>query len=142
MNAPHRRPQHPSYRKHRRQVAWQILLPVLLAGVLLVVAAILVSLGTFRANGDVGRWAAISTMWLSLPVMIGALVMLVLFVGLAYLLARAAGFIPPYTLQAQLFTAKMAAAARRADQFGHRPALIIPEIGRLIKKGFRKIRGG
>ncbi len=123
-------------------MAWQILLPVILAGVLLLAAAILVSLGTFGAGGDVERWAAISTMWLSLPVMIGGLVILALFIGLAYLLARAAGFIPPYSLQAQLFTAKMAAAARRLDQVGHRPTLIIPEIGKLLKKGFRKIRGG
>ncbi len=123
-------------------MAWQILLPIIVAGVLLVAAAVLVSLGTFRANGDVERWAAISTMWLSLPVMVGSLILLALFIGLAYLLGRAAGFIPPYTLQAQLFTSKMAAAARRVDQLGHRPTLIFPELVKLIKKAFSRIRGG
>ncbi len=142
MNATHRRPQHPSYRKHRRQTAWQILLPVILAAILLVAAAVLVSLGTFRGNGDVARWAAISTIWLTIPVMLGALVMLAVFIALAYLLGRAVGLIPPYTLQAQLFTSKMVAAARRVDQFGHQPTRIIPEIGKLIRKAFRKIRGG
>jgi len=138
----HRRPQHPSYRKHRSQVAWQILLPVILAGVLLVAAAVLVSLGTFRGNGNVARWAAISTIWLTLPVMMGALILLVVLMALAYLLGRAAGFIPPYTLQAQLFTARMLAAARQADLFGRQPKRLIPEIGKLIRKAFSKIRGG
>ncbi len=142
MDSPHRRPQHPSYRRHRSQVAWQILLPVILGGVLLVAAAVLVWLRTFKGNGDVGRWAAISTIWLTLPVMLGGLVILVVLVALAWLLGRAAGLIPPYSLQAQLFTSKMAAAARRVDQYGHRPTLIIPEIGKLIKNVFRKIRGG
>lgn len=142
MNATHPRPQHPSYRKHRSQVAWQILLPIIAAGLLLVVAAVLVSLATFRANADVGRWAAISTIWLTMPVMFGGLILLALFAGLAYLLGRAASFIPPYSRQAQLFTSKVLAAARRAEQVGHRPTLVFPEIARLIKKAFRKIRGG
>ena len=123
-------------------MAWQILLPMILAGLLFVAAAYLVIAGTFRGNGDVARWAAISTIWLTLPVMLGALVVLALFIGLAYLLARVAGFIPPYTLQAQLFTAKMVAAAHRAEQIGHRPTLIVGEIGTLLKNAFRKIRRG
>ena len=142
MAATHRTPQHPSYRRHRRQVAWQILVPIILAGLLLIVAAYLVWVGTFQGNGDVATWAAISTIWLTLPVMFGALVLLVLFGGLAYLLGRAAGFIPPYTLQAQLFTSRMVAAAHRVEQVGHRPTLIFGEIGRLIRSAVRKVRGG
>lgn len=142
MNATHRSPQHPSYRRHRRQVTWQILLPVVLAGLLLLAAVYLVVVGTFQGNGDVARWAAISTIWLTLPVMLGALLTLMLFIGLTYLLGRVAGFIPPYTLQAQLFTSKMVAAAHRMEQIGYRPTLIFGEIGNLIRKAFRKIRGG
>ena len=142
MNATHRRPQHPSYRRHRRQVAWQIVLPIVLAGVLLIVAAYLISAATFQGSGDVARWAAISTIWLTLPVMFAALVLLALLIGLAYLLGRAADFIPPYSLQAQIFTSKMVAAAHRAEQIGYRPTLIFGEIGKLIKNALRKIRGG
>src|SRR5512140_1430038 len=114
MNVTQRRPQHPSYLKHRRQTAWQILVPMIVAGLVLVAAIYLLVAGTFQGNGDVDRWAAISTIWLTIPVMIGALVMLAVVIGMAYLIGRLAGFIPPYTLQAQLFTAKMTAAARRA----------------------------
>lgn len=141
MNATQRRPQHPSYRRHRRQVAWQILVPMILAGLLLISAAVLVWAGAFPGNGDVARWAAISTIWLTLPVMLGALVLLALFIGLAYLLGRAAGFIPPYTLKAQLFTTRMVAAAHRVEQVGRRPVSIFGQIGRLIRNGLRKVRG-
>jgi hypothetical protein len=142
MNATHRQPQHASYRRHRSQVAWQILLPVILAGLLLIVAAYLIWVGTFQRGGDVDRWAAISTIWLTLPVMLGALVMLALLIGLAYLVGRASGFIPPYTLQAQLFTSKIVTAAHRVEQIGYRPTLIFGELGRLLRTAFRRMRGG
>lgn len=142
MDSTHRRPQHPSYRRHRRQVAWQIVVPIILAGLLLIVAAYLVWVGTFQGNGDVPAWAAISTIWLTLPVIFGALALLVVFAGLAYLLGRAIDFIPPYTLQAQLFTSKMVAAAHRVEQVGHRPVLIFGHIGRLIRNTIRRVRGG
>ena len=83
MDSKPRRPQHPSYRLHRKQAAWQIILPIVLAGLILIGATSLILVGTFRDNGDVGRWAAISTIWLTIPVMIGGLVVLALFVGLA-----------------------------------------------------------
>jgi hypothetical protein len=118
------------------------LVPVLLAGVLLIVSAYLVWVGTFQGNGAVEVWAAISTIWLTLPVMFGALILLVLFAGVAYLLGRAADFIPPYTLQAQLFSSKVVAAAHRMERVGHRPTLIFGEIGKLIRNVVRKVRGG
>lgn len=140
MDTPHRTPQHPSYRKHRRQLAWQIIVPVIIAALLLVGATYFIVTATFQHNGDAARWAEISTMWLTIPFMIGALVVLAIVIAMAYLLGKVAGFIPPYTFQAQLFAARMAEGAHRVEQVGHKPLLIFPAIGRLIRAGFRKIR--
>lgn len=136
------RPQHASYRAHRRQVAWQITLPVVLAGLILIGVIVLLYWGTFRANGDVDRWAAISTIWLVIPVMIGALIGLAVLIAVAYLLARLAGLIPPYTFLAQKYAAQMEAGAKHIDDLGHRPLMILPEIGRLLQKAFRRMRRG
>ena len=138
MNSTPRHPQHPSYRLHRRQVAWQIVLPIVLAGLMMIGLAILIGLSTFRGNGDVSRWAAISTIWLVLPVMIGGLLVLVALIGFAYLLGRLAGLIPPYTRQAQLFAFRVEAGAKRVEYVGHRPSLIFREIGGLIKTALQK----
>src|SRR5512142_109182 len=95
------RPQHASYRQHRSQMAWQIILPVVLAGLILIAATYFIVVGTFRDNGDVGRWADISTMWLTIPVIIEGVVWLAIFIGLAWVIGNAAGFIPPYSFKAQ-----------------------------------------
>ena len=54
MESRHPKPTHASYRAHRTQVTWQILAPVILAALLLVAAAVLVSLAAARGTGDLG----------------------------------------------------------------------------------------
>ncbi len=145
MKATPYRPRHASYMRHRRQVAWQIIVPVVFAGLLLIGLSVLVWSATFRGNGDVSRWAAISTIWLVIPVMFAGLLVLVALVGFAYLLGRIAGFIPPYSYQAQLFALRMEQGAERIQTIGHKPWLVVPEIGglmkKVLKKGMRIIRG-
>ncbi len=142
MNATPPRPRHPSYLTHRRQTAWQIILPVVLGFLLLIGAAVLVSLATFNGHGDTARWAEVSTMWLTLPVMIGGVLLTLLFFALAYLIGMLAGFIPRYTYPVQKFTEQVQAGAHKVQTIGHKPTLIIPEIGRLIRMAFNRIRGG
>lgn len=101
MKATLPKPQHFSYQNHRRQVVTQIILPVVLAGLLMIALIVLISLAAFRANGEVGRWAAISTIWIIIPIMCAGLICLALLVGLVYLLARLLGILPTYTGKAQ-----------------------------------------
>jgi heme/copper-type cytochrome/quinol oxidase subunit 2 len=140
MESTHRTPQHTSYRRHQRQRTWQIIVPIVSACLLLVAVTYLISVATFRDNADVARWAEISTMWLSIPVAIMGFVMLIVVAALAYLVGRLAGFIPPYTLKAQLFAYKVEAGAHRVSEIGHEPKRIIPELGRLIRAGLRRVR--
>jgi hypothetical protein len=94
-------PEHYSYQLHRKQRNTQIILPVVLGGLLMVGMIVLISLATFRSNGDVGRWAAISTMWIIIPILLGGLIVLAILIGLIYLMARALGALPHYTGIAQ-----------------------------------------
>jgi uncharacterized membrane protein len=93
--------QHYSYIKHRRQVVRQIVLPVVLSALLMIGLIVLICLSTFNQSGDVGRWAAISTIWIVIPVMLAGLLVLVVLIGIIYLLARALGALPYYTGIAQ-----------------------------------------
>ena len=95
MDITPQRPHHPSYLLHRRQTAWQVILPIVLAGLILIGTVLLLCFATFRGNGDVDRWAAISIIWLVLPVMLGGLVTLAALVGVTYLLGRGAGLPGP-----------------------------------------------
>jgi hypothetical protein len=90
-------PDRESIVKHRRQFYWNILFPVILASLLGLAAAILIGLATFQNGGDVARWAAISTIWLSIPAMLGNLILLALVGGSVYGLARLLKVTPHYT---------------------------------------------
>ena len=126
-------PVHESYRRHRKQRTSQIILPVVLAVVLFLGIVVLVNIATFRDNGDVGRWAAISTMWIAIPVCITGLVFLALLGGLVYLMGRLLGVTPRYTGKAQDFVHKLAIRIRRAADTAAKPVISVNGFGATIK---------
>lgn len=138
---PHRRrPNHPSYQLHRKQVWTQILLPILLATLVLIAAIVMTSVATFRDGGDVARWAAIATMWLTLPVMFAGLVFLILLIALIYLLARLTGLIPPYSNRAQRIFHRIEGGAKRIGEMARRPVLFLQELGNLLRVSLRELQ--
>jgi len=95
------KPAHYSYLKHRNQVMRQIILPVALSALVLIAIVVWVSIATFSQGGDVGRWAAISTIWVIIPMLLGGLVVLAILGGLIYGMARLLNALPYYTGIAQ-----------------------------------------
>ena len=120
-NQPHRLEDHPSYQLHRKQLWTQILLPILIAVLVFVAVIIVTSLGAFRANGDVGRWAAISTIWLVLPVIFVGLIFLILLIAMIYLMARVSSLIPLYSYQAQRIVYRFEGGIKRAAEMVRKP---------------------
>jgi hypothetical protein len=126
-------PVHESYKRHRKQRMTQILLPVILVAILFLVAVVLINTATFGYNGDVGRWAAISTIWISIPVCIMGFVFLVLLGGLVYLMGRLLGIAPIYTGKAQDFVHKLAIRIRRLADTVVKPIFAVNGFGATIK---------
>jgi len=133
-------PDHASYRNHRRQVWTQILLPVLIGALLLVAAPIVAWLTAMGGGGDVGRWAAISTMWLLIPVLIFGLILLAVLIGLIFVGARLAGLIPRYSLRIQNIAVRAAGGTQRATAMIRRPVLAVQGLGALARTGLRRLR--
>ena len=133
MNAVHPKPVHESYKRHRKQLTTQIILPVLLAAILCLALVILINLATFRGNGDVGRWADIATMWIAIPVMIASFMFLAVLAGLVYLLARVLGIAPIYTNLAQNFVQKIMIRIRLIADAIAKPIINLDSFGATIK---------
>jgi hypothetical protein len=114
---------HNSYRKHRRQLIRQIILPVVLAAILFIALIVLINVATFRDNGDVGRWAAISTMWIVTPIFVIGLIFLGVLLGVIYLLGRLLAITPTYTGKAQDFIHKIAIRIRLAADAAVKPIM-------------------
>ena len=133
MKAELPKPVHESYKRHRRQLASQIILPMVLAALLFLAAVVLVNLATFRGDGDAARWAAVSTIWIAIPVMIASLIFLAALVGIIYLLARLLGIAPAYTSKAQDFVQMLGTRVRRLADQTVRPVIYLDGIGASIK---------
>jgi FtsH-binding integral membrane protein len=129
---------HPSYKNHRRQFWVQIFLPMILAVFLVVAVAVLTGIAAFGQGGDAPRWAAVSTIWLVIPVMFFGLIILTLLVGLIYLLARALQLLPPYTSKAQYYVDRGTSEAKRFSDMAAKPVLFLEGIIASLKAIFRQ----
>lgn len=96
---------------------------MILSALLFVGMIVWISLATFRQGGDVGRWAAISTIWIVIPIMIAGLIVLAILIGLIYLLARALGALPYYTGIAQDYVYKARGYIVRAADMAASPII-------------------
>ena len=106
---------------------------MVLAAILFIALVVLINIATFRDDGDVGRWAAVSTIWISIPIIIVSFLLLAILVGIAYLLIRLLQIAPMYTGKAQDFAYKVAGFVTRAADAAARPVIFLDSIGASIK---------
>ena len=105
---------------------------------LIIAVATLTSLAAFGENGDAPRWAAISTIWLVIPIMLFGLIFLAILAGLVYLLARTLKVIPPYTAIAQHYVNRAVDIAKKLSDKATSPVLFLNGIVASIKSLFGK----
>jgi energy-coupling factor transporter transmembrane protein EcfT len=129
-------PIHESYKKHRRELGWQIILPVALSAAGFIALIVLIYFATFEGDGDVSRWAAISTIWIVIPVMLAGLILLALIGGLVYLMKRLLNVAPTYTGMAQDYVHKAAGYVKRGADMAVKPVLFLDGVGAGIRTFF------
>ncbi len=129
-------PVHESYKKHRQQRNSQIILPIIVAALLFLGMVVLINLATFRDNGDVGRWAAISTIWIVVPACLTGFVFLMLMGGMVYLMSQLLGVAPIYTGEAQIFVHKLGIQVRRLADQAVKPVFAVNGFGATLKALF------
>lgn len=91
-----------TYAEHRGQVFWQITLPLVIGILLLLGAVAVIILSATQPVTDLGRWADVSLMWLILPSLFFALILLIILIGFVYLISSLLRLIPHYALIVQL----------------------------------------
>jgi hypothetical protein len=90
-----------THKRHRKEVLWQVTVPILIGGmILLLLAALAVAAALGILPGDTSRWADISLIWLIVPAMFVTLFSLVFLSGSIYALIRLILVLPKYSYQA------------------------------------------
>jgi heme/copper-type cytochrome/quinol oxidase subunit 2 len=133
-------PVHESYKRHRKELMWQIILPMVLTSLLLIALIVLINVATFRDGGDVGRWAAISTIWIVIPIMIGLLLVVALLGGLVYLMQKLLNITPTYTSLAQDYVHLAQGYIKRAAEAIVKPVLQLNGILASVIAFFEKMK--
>jgi len=113
---------------------------VALAALALVATPIFAWATVMNGAGDVSRWAAISTMWLLIPVMLGALIVLVVVSALAFLTARVSGWIPAYSYRLQRIAVRAERGTQRAAEMIRKPVLAVRAAGQMVKQRIGRLR--
>lgn len=126
--------EHPSYQKHRRELWTKILVPMLVAVAVIVAVATLTGIATFRDGGEVERWAAISTIWIVIPIMGAGLLLLIIFIGIIYGMARLLALVPTYTGQAQKIVWRIEGTVKRGADMAVKPVLALEGIIATLKR--------
>ncbi len=118
---------------HRREVFWQIILP-LLAGILLILAAVgAIIFSALQPVTDVERWAGVSLIWLILPALFFALLFLAVLAALVFGVSYLLRLIPHYAMVVQLFIERAKDKAGQLLNLSVEPVLRINSLWAAIR---------
>jgi uncharacterized membrane protein len=113
----------PSIKVHKRQAFWQITFPLIVTVLLILAVAVLTGISAFGEESGAGTWAAISTIWLVIPVMFIAFIFLVMLAAMIYGMMRLLKIIPPYTGKAQYYINRAADKIKTAADAATTPVI-------------------
>ena len=120
---------------HKRQFAWQILVPFLVMTALIVAGVVLVISG--GASGT-RTWADVSIIWIVAPLLIFALLFVIVLGLLIYGIAKLTQVTPRYTGKAQHFFTRLSAGTRKFADGATKPIVWFNQAGAIIKSIFNK----
>lgn len=85
-----------THARHRKEVFWQISLPIAIGGLILLVFA---GFSLALEAGEASRWADISLIWLIAPAMLMILITLAMLAVSIYVIVKLIQALPYYSLQ-------------------------------------------
>jgi hypothetical protein len=125
----------PSVRQHKRQFIWQILVPVIAAALIIILVAVFVVTQGASTDRSV---ADISIMWMIIPILILALIVMAVLCGLIYGMIILHKITPKYTGKAQSFLVSVQNGTRKVADGSARPFIWIDQAGAALKSIFKR----
>lgn len=135
---PERNPK--TFAEHRREVFWQITLPLIFGFLLLLAAIAAIIFSATQPAPELNRWADVSLMWMILPALFLALLILIIVAGFVYLITMLLRLIPRYARAVQLFLEAAKTRTSRITDFLIEPFLRTHSILAVLHRLFRSKR--
>jgi hypothetical protein len=125
-----------THQRHRKEVLWQITLPILIFGLILLAFSVLAI--TMSPN-QASLWADISLIWLIMPVMVITLISLVMLIASIYAVIKIIQVLPVYAFRLQNGLILVRARFRHIANRSVEPVLRIHSLSAGINSFFRQI---
>jgi len=133
---PERNPK--THAQHRREVFWQITLPLLI-GILLLLAVVAgVVYSATQPAAELDRWGSVSLMWLILPSLFIALILMAFLAGLVYLVSQLLRLIPPYANVAQQYFEKGKTKVAQLSNLSIEPVVRLRSYWAVLRRAGRR----
>jgi sterol desaturase/sphingolipid hydroxylase (fatty acid hydroxylase superfamily) len=100
--------------QHRRQMFWQVWVPLIASLVIVLTLAILSIFGAVVGSSQVERWGNLSAAWVIAPLLFVGIIFMAIAFGCVYGMSKLLGHMPEWMLKAQLFFVRIALIIRRA----------------------------
>ncbi len=126
----------PSIRAHRRQLIWQIVVPVVVAAAVIAAAGALVITGQASRNRGL---ADVSTIWLIAPLIVLGLLLLTVLVTIIWGFHHLLRITPRYTGMAREVTARVAEGTKKVADGAAQPLLWVNQAAAAIEAVFKKM---
>jgi len=101
-----------SLARHQRQAVWQIWVPLGFGAAVILGLAVLAGFSASQGSPDLLRWTNVSLIFLIIPTAMAALIFVVLFAGMIFLMARLLHLLPPYTQLGQAYARSISVLVR------------------------------
>ncbi|MGE5123437.1 MAG: hypothetical protein ACM3H7_02900 [Acidobacteriaceae bacterium] len=135
---PERNPK--THAEHRREVFWQITLPLIIGFLLLLAALGAIIFSITQPATQVERWADVSLMWLIAPSLIFALIILVILVAFIYVITLLLRVTPRYARLVQYYLEVGEAKVRQVADWLAEPILRLHGILAVLRRVGRRAR--
>jgi hypothetical protein len=119
---------------HRRQMLWQVWLPLGVAIFIVLALIILTIVGAAQNSPQVSRWGNISAIIVILPVLLVGTLLLVIVLALVYGLSKLLKRMPGWMLSLQLRMVHISLITRRAADSVTRPVMTVNTTTARVKR--------
>ncbi len=125
--APLSAPQATPLEEHRRQMLWQIWAPLALGLLIFFALMVLTLIGAARQSSLVEKWGNLSAIYLLIPVLFIALIVLAILGGCIYGLMKLLKNMPGWMLTARIQILRVALLLRRGMDAVTKPVFVVNE---------------
>ena len=124
----------PSVKKYRHDLTWQIIVPIIVVGLIIIAGAVFISLGK---TGSISLWSDISLIWILLPALFMAFIVVIILVAAIYGMARLVKATPRFTSRAQELTWQAALGIQKVAGATAKPFFWLGQAGAAFRALFK-----